>query len=134
MTRATTSHRTSARLALVHLLFNRSSDPKEILPHVQILLQSNPDHPEYQVALARCKALQGDVDAARDLLDQVLEANPDFLSALPQTYAPIVRSRYFYGIVEELGLQYGFSYNVTFTNATDAEAGSCAGCSGRSRS
>jgi hypothetical protein len=40
-----------------------------------------------------------------------------FLSALPETYRPIVRSRYPYGIVEELGLQYGFSYNVTFTTA-----------------
>ena len=40
-----------------------------------------------------------------------------FLSALPATYRPIVRSRYPYGITEELGLRYTFSYNVTFTSA-----------------
>jgi hypothetical protein len=38
-----------------------------------------------------------------------------FLSALPGTYRPIVRSRFPYGITEELGLNYTFSYQVTFT-------------------
>jgi hypothetical protein len=40
-----------------------------------------------------------------------------FESVLPQTYRPIVRSRYFYGISEELGLRYEFDYRVTFATA-----------------
>ena len=39
-----------------------------------------------------------------------------FLSALPGTYRPIVRSRFLYGITEELGLSYTFDYHVTFTS------------------
>lgn len=49
--------------------------------------------------------------------DPPLIDQPSFLSALPQTYRPIVRSRLPYGITEELGLQYAFTYNVTFTTA-----------------
>jgi hypothetical protein len=41
----------------------------------------------------------------------------DFLSGLPATYRPIVRSREFYGLREYLGLRYRFQYNVTFTTA-----------------
>ena len=40
-----------------------------------------------------------------------------FLAALPGTYLPIVRSRFPYGVTEELGLRYTFSYQVTFTTA-----------------
>jgi hypothetical protein len=40
-----------------------------------------------------------------------------FLSRLPETYQPIVRSREVYGLRELLGLHYQFQYNVTFTNA-----------------
>jgi len=39
-----------------------------------------------------------------------------FLSALPGTYKPIVRSRFPYGVTEELGLRYTFEYHVTFTS------------------
>jgi hypothetical protein len=39
-----------------------------------------------------------------------------FLSALPATYRPIVRSRTLYDLTEELGLQYQFDYHVTFTS------------------
>jgi hypothetical protein len=45
-----------------------------------------------------------------------------FLSALPATYEPIVRSRYFYGITETLGLQYEFAYAVTFTSTAWEDA------------
>ena len=45
-----------------------------------------------------------------------LVSQSSFLSALPQTYRPIVRSRYPYGVIEELGLNYTFSYQVTFTS------------------
>ena len=40
-----------------------------------------------------------------------------FLSTLPESYRPIVRSRFFYGVTEELGLRYEFEYHVTFTSA-----------------
>ncbi|HZJ50144.1 MAG TPA: hypothetical protein VFF07_04660, partial [Actinomycetota bacterium] len=36
--------------------------------------------------------------------DQVEES--DFMAELPHTYKPIVRSRYFYGITEYLGITY----------------------------
>ena len=39
-----------------------------------------------------------------------------FLSTLPGSYRPIVRSRFFYGVTEELGLGYSFDYHVTFTS------------------
>ena len=39
-----------------------------------------------------------------------------FLSALPGTYRPIVRSRLLYGVTEELGLRYAYDYHVTFTS------------------
>ena len=49
--------------------------------------------------------------------DAPLVNQASFLAALPGTYRPIVRSRYLYGIKEELGLSYTFQYQVTFTNA-----------------
>ena len=39
-----------------------------------------------------------------------------FVSTLPESYRPIVRSRFFYGVTEELGLRYSFDYHVTFTS------------------
>ena len=50
--------------------------------------------------------------------EPTLVSQSDFLAALPQTYKPIVRSRFPYGVTEELGLSYQFSYNVTFTSTT----------------
>ena len=50
--------------------------------------------------------------------EPTLVSQSDFLAALPQTYKPIVRSRFPYGVIEELGLSYQFSYNVTFTSTT----------------
>ncbi len=40
-----------------------------------------------------------------------------FLSGLPERYKPIVRSRLFYGTVEELGINYTYDYDVTYTSA-----------------
>ena len=38
-----------------------------------------------------------------------------FLSDLPQESRPIVRSRLYYGITEELGIDYTYDYSTTFT-------------------
>ncbi len=40
----------------------------------------------------------------------------EFLSMLPAEYHPVVRSRQPYGIVEELGIEYTYDYNVVFAN------------------
>jgi hypothetical protein len=40
-----------------------------------------------------------------------------FLSQLPATYQPVVRSRLWYGVIEKLGIHYDFTYNLTFTDA-----------------
>jgi hypothetical protein len=39
-----------------------------------------------------------------------------FLDGLPEQYKPIVRSRLFYGTVEELGIDYTYDYDVTYTS------------------
>ena len=39
-----------------------------------------------------------------------------FLDGLPERYKPIVRSRLFYGNVEELGIDYTYDYDVTYTS------------------
>src|SRR3954468_13826400 len=41
----------------------------------------------------------------------------EFLSGLPKRYKPIVRSRLFYGNVEELGIDYTYDYSVTFASS-----------------
>jgi hypothetical protein len=46
---------------------------------------------------------------------QVSEA--DFLDVLPQRYKPVVRSRLFYGVVEELGIDYRYDYDVTYASS-----------------
>jgi hypothetical protein len=38
-----------------------------------------------------------------------------FLSALPEEYKPVVRSRLWYGVTELLGLHYTFDYDVVYT-------------------
>ncbi len=40
-----------------------------------------------------------------------------FLAGLPQRSKPIVRSRLFYGVTEELGIDYSYDYATTFTSA-----------------
>lgn len=39
----------------------------------------------------------------------------EFLSDLPKESRPIVRSRLYYGITEELGIDYSYNYSTTFT-------------------
>jgi hypothetical protein len=41
----------------------------------------------------------------------------EFVSGLPQHSKPIVRSRLFYGVTEELGIDYTYDYATTFTNS-----------------
>jgi len=40
-----------------------------------------------------------------------------FLAGLPSRYKPVVRSRLWYGAVEELGLDYSYDYPVTFASS-----------------
>jgi hypothetical protein len=40
-----------------------------------------------------------------------------FLGGLPQRYKPVVRSRLWYGVVEELGIDYTYDYEVTYATA-----------------
>lgn len=42
----------------------------------------------------------------------------EFLSGLPERYKPIVRSRLFYGVLEELGIDYTYDYEVSYTDET----------------
>lgn len=42
----------------------------------------------------------------------------DFRSSLPERSRPTVRSRLAYGLVEELGIDYAYDVDVTFTNAS----------------
>ena len=41
----------------------------------------------------------------------------EFLAGLPQRSSPIVRSRLFYGVTEELGIDYTYDYATTFTSS-----------------
>jgi hypothetical protein len=52
-----------------------------------------------------------------------------FLGELPGTYVPVVRSRLWYGVVQELGLGYTYDYNVVHADAAyeDALFGALAG-------
>ncbi|MFN2471309.1 MAG: hypothetical protein ABR583_10065, partial [Gaiellaceae bacterium] len=40
----------------------------------------------------------------------------EFLSELPDEYKPVVRSRLWYGNVEELGIDYTYDYNVVYAS------------------
>jgi tetratricopeptide (TPR) repeat protein len=74
-------HRDTARVALVELLLSGKGDPREIMDNVQYLLKRSPDQPSYLVLLARCKLEQGDLAAARQLLEKALQSQPANLRA-----------------------------------------------------
>jgi hypothetical protein len=42
----------------------------------------------------------------------------DFVRDLPRRYRPIVRSRLFYGVVEELGIEYSYDYSISYTSSS----------------
>ncbi|MGH3039257.1 MAG: hypothetical protein ACRDLZ_07620 [Gaiellaceae bacterium] len=42
----------------------------------------------------------------------------EFVAGLPDRYKPIVRSRLFYGVVEELGIDYRYDVDVTYAGAS----------------
>ena len=42
----------------------------------------------------------------------------EFLAGLPDQYKPIVRSRLFYGVVEELGIDYRYDVDATYASAS----------------
>jgi hypothetical protein len=54
-----------------------------------------------------------------------------FLSKLPETYRPQVRSRTFYGLPSDMGIRYTYDYDVTFTDTAfeDRFFGALAGLS-----
>src|SRR5262245_60282154 len=47
--------------------------------------------------------------------EQVSESG--FLSSLPASYDPLVRSRNWYGITEQVGLRYTYDFQVTYADA-----------------
>lgn len=73
--------RWEARLRLANL-FVQTKNPVEALPHLELLYRTKADVPEVGLVLARCHMLLGDEDKAASLLESVLAAQPDQVSAL----------------------------------------------------
>jgi tetratricopeptide (TPR) repeat protein len=73
--------RSIVRLRFAQMLIE-SSRHAEAIPHLEVLLQSQPDDPDVLVGLAACRIVQLRVDEARKLLEQVLAAHPDFYPAI----------------------------------------------------
>ncbi|MCI0458732.1 MAG: tetratricopeptide repeat protein [Gemmataceae bacterium] len=65
-------------LALVH----SGSDYEQAVRYLEEYRQSHPDDPDTLVALARCRCVQNQPEAARALLQPVLAADPDHFDAL----------------------------------------------------
>jgi tetratricopeptide (TPR) repeat protein len=76
--------RWETRLRLVNLLLDDGTPPDDILPHLEDLRRRQPNHPQVQVALARCFYALGRIEEARQLLDGVVTAHPDDAEALFQ--------------------------------------------------
>lgn len=74
--------RDSARFGLVLLLLRLNRDPAEIEDHLSTLLQHQPKHVPYLLAMSRCQLLKADFPESRTLLNQVLQADPINGSAL----------------------------------------------------
>jgi tetratricopeptide (TPR) repeat protein len=72
-------HEVRMRLAMLYLDHN---DPVQAEPHLLKLQKVDPNRPEMLLGLARCRFAQGDLDAARVLLDRVLAVNPQQPTAL----------------------------------------------------
>ncbi len=75
--------RSSVRLRLAQILIE-SSRHMEALPHLERLRSEQYSDPNVSVALAACWVVQGRIDEARRLLDEVLAANPNHFAALRQ--------------------------------------------------
>lgn len=75
--------RANVRLRLAELLID-SSRHIEALPHLEQLRSEQYPDPDVLVGLAACRVVQGRTDEARQLLDEVLTANPNHFAALRQ--------------------------------------------------
>jgi tetratricopeptide (TPR) repeat protein len=69
------------RLGALLLLDNNVA---EALPHYELLWRTQSGQPEVKVGMAWCRRLQGRLDEARRLLDEVLDADPRLPAALVQ--------------------------------------------------
>jgi tetratricopeptide (TPR) repeat protein len=68
--------RWETRLRLADLYLDEN-DPGEAQPHVEQLKQSHPERADVWTAVGRCRFLQGDLAAAEEAFDHVVEAAPD---------------------------------------------------------
>ncbi len=75
--------RSHVRLRLAEILIE-SSRHAEALPHLERLRSERYPGPDVPVALAACRMVQGRSEDARQLLDEVLAANPEHFAALRQ--------------------------------------------------
>jgi predicted Zn-dependent protease len=75
--------RDDARLRLAVCLADLTQ-AAEAVPHLEHLLDRQPDHLMARVELARCQDLLGHQRAAEQILDEVLAAHPGFTPALTQ--------------------------------------------------
>ena len=58
-------------------MYLEDKDPLKALPHLNLLLQRDPNRPEAQARLGQCKFLQGELGEARRLLEQAVTQLPD---------------------------------------------------------
>jgi tetratricopeptide (TPR) repeat protein len=70
-----------ARLRLADMLLV-SSSPTEALPHLEKLRQRQPDNPAVLIGLARCRQIEGKKKEVHQLLQRVLDKDPENVGAL----------------------------------------------------
>lgn len=75
--------RSNVRLRLAELFIDSTRHP-EALPHLEQLRSEQYADLDVLVGLAACRVVQGRIDEARQLLDEVLAANPNHFAALRQ--------------------------------------------------
>ena len=75
--------RDNVRQRLAEILV-QTNKPAEALQHVEILRQHQPDNPAVLVCYARCRRLQGELQNAAKLLDDLLTRNPRDAQALSE--------------------------------------------------
>ena len=74
------SNRIEARLRLADLLIQHS-ETEAVKPHMDWLQHNPPDRPEVPLLLVRYRLLQGEIDTARSLLEEVVATHPDDVEA-----------------------------------------------------
>lgn len=58
-------------------MYLEDKDPLKALPHLNLLLERDPNRPEAQARLGQCRYLQGDLKEARRLLEMAVKNLPD---------------------------------------------------------